>query len=125
MRFLLDSHVLLWAVADPARLAKPVLDQLRDADNDLLVSAASIWELHIKAGIGRLTLPAQFPDILWQRGFTCLPVDCRHGEAAGRLSPHHADPFDRMLIAQARLEELTIVTRDREFANYGIAILPA
>jgi PIN domain nuclease of toxin-antitoxin system len=125
LRLLLDSHVLLWAVADPARLAKPVRDHLRDAGNELLVSAASIWELHINAELGRLDLPAQFPDILWQRGFTCLAVDCRHGSQAARLPPHHADPFDRMLIAQAKIENLTIVTRDREFAGYGIAILPA
>jgi PIN domain nuclease of toxin-antitoxin system len=89
------------------------------------VSAASTWELAIKHALGRLELPPEFGDAIREARFTELPVTIEHGLVAARLPSYHGDPFDRMLVAQAQLEGLTIVTRDAAFAPYGVPVLAA
>lgn len=124
MRLLLDTHVLLWrAIAE--RLVPAATEALMDIRNDLFVSAASIWEAEIKAVAGRLDLGLDLAEGARERGCAELPVTFAHAVEAARLPPHHADPFDRMLIAQARIEGLTVVTRDAAFTAYDVPVLPA
>ncbi len=129
MRLLADSHVLLWALLRPGELDRRAARALAAASNDVLASAASLWEIAIKAGMGRLRLPGPpaewLPEALERTGIETLPIEGAHALAAGALPPHHRDPFDRMIVAQALLEGLTVVTRDPRFAQYGAAVLPA
>ena len=124
MRLLLDTHVLLWALGDPDRLRDEARAAIVDPDGDVLASAASTWEVAIKGGSGKLRIPDDFADHVTS-SFVELPVTIRHSIEAGALPSHHGDPFDRMLIAQARIEGLTIVTRDKAFAPYGVDVLAA
>ena len=91
----------------------------------MFVSAVAVWEVAIKQSLGKLSAIPNLLDVVEESGFASLPVTLRHGVAAGALPLHHRDPFDRMLIAQAQIEELTIVTHDRAFADYDVAVLPA
>ena len=124
MRLLLDSHVLVWTLADDARLKPSVRAVIRDAD-DVYVSAASIWEIAIKRAQGRLTVPDDLIDRLQLAGYEVLLVTASHGWLAGSLPMHHADPFDRMIVAQAISEGLTIATGDRRIREYGVPVLAA
>ena len=124
MRLLLDTHALLWWLADEG-LNPGARDAIADPANLVAVSAASAWEISIKKALGKLAAPDDLERQVDQGGFTPLPISIAHGLAAGELPRHHDDPFDRMLIAQAFAEELTIVTHDKRFADYDIAILPA
>lgn len=120
-RLLLDTHVFLWWRADDRRVRRPTRDAIAAADV-VFVSAASAWEAAIKTALGRLKIPDTVEAGVLASGFERLPISFAHAEAAGRLPQHHADPFDRMLIAQARLEGLTLVTHDRQFEPYGVDI---
>lgn len=121
MRLLLDTHVFLWWRA--AREMRPeAMEAIRGAD-DVFISAASAWEVAIKAAAGKLRLGASFGDGVAQSGFVPLPVNFLHAAAAGELPPHHRDPFDRMLVAQARVERLTLVSHDRRLEPYGGSII--
>ena len=122
MKLLLDTHTVLWWLAD-AELAEEALDAIADPGNLVLVSAASVWEASLKASLGKLDVPESIEVAFADDGFEPLPIDFRHAERAGGLPGHHRDPFDRMLIAQAQIEDLTIVTRDRAFAPYEVAVL--
>ena len=113
MRLLLDTHALLWALADPDRLNDTARDALRDGRNVVLVSAVSAWELAIKQAAGKLRAPDDLLEVVDATGFDWLPISAQHALLAGALPPLHRDPFDRMLVAQARQESLIIVTRDR------------
>ncbi|WP_324275443.1 type II toxin-antitoxin system VapC family toxin [Blastococcus brunescens] len=124
MRLLLDTHALLWWLADDPQLDRSAAEAIAEADV-VAVSAASAWEIAIKQAIGKLSGPDDLPGELVSNGFTELPVSVVHAVTAGALPPHHADPFDRMLIAQARIEALTLVTRDPRPVDYGIAWLRA
>jgi PIN domain nuclease of toxin-antitoxin system len=124
VKLLLDTHALLWWLADDPRLARSAAASIADAEL-VAVSAASAWEIAIKQATGTLEGPDDLPAEMATNGFTELPVTVAHAAAAGALPPHHADPFDRMLIAQARLEGLTLVTRDARLAEYGVAHLRA
>jgi PIN domain nuclease of toxin-antitoxin system len=124
VRLLLDTHVLLWWLADE-RLSAQARQAIGDADNTAFVSAASAWEISIKKALGKLTAPDDVEQQVESGGFLPLPITIGHGVAAGELDRHHDDPFDRMLIAQARAEGLTIVTRDRVFSDYGVSLLAA
>jgi PIN domain nuclease of toxin-antitoxin system len=119
---LLDTHTLLWALR-----GEPMTDEsvarITDPEEQVWVSAATVWEASIKAAIGKLYLDGSLIDAASQKDFRLLAITAEHGEAAGRLPPHHRDPFDRMLIAQARLQGLTIVTRDRAFEPYDVTVL--
>lgn len=114
-RYLLDTHVLLWLLGDPGRVPEPVRDELSDRADDLFVSAASALEISTKVRVGRLEAPT-LPTTLARRvddlGATPLPVTIEHGLVAGALRWDHSDPFDRLLVAQATLEELVLVTVD-------------
>ena len=126
MRLLLDSHAFLWWLAADPELGGGALAAVADPATTVHVSAATIWELSIKAALGKLDLDGA--DLLAEIGgndFVELSMTARHAAAAAALPRHHDDPFDRMLIAQAQLESLTIVTRDPAFRAYEIAILPA
>lgn len=123
MRLLLDTHVLLWWLADED-LNDQARDAISDPDNLVMVSAASAWEISIKKALGKLSAPDDLERQVDESGFVPLPISVAHGIAAGRLPRHHDDPFDRMLIAQAYAEGLTIITRDKRFADYNVAMLP-
>lgn len=124
MRLLLDTHVWLWLVAAPERLSGNARDRLESSDTQLYLSAASAWEMSIKQQLGRLELggPAErvIPELMLRSDVTPLPITHQHGLRAGALPPHHRDPFDRMLIAQAQLEGLPIMTADATFAAYNV-----
>ncbi len=129
MRLLADTHVVLWALSDPAELHAGAADALRDPRNDVLVSVASLWEIALKAALGKLRLPSPaaewLPGALARTSFDALDIRAAHALAAGALPPHHRDPFDRVLVAQALLEGLILVTRDARFASYGVRTLRA
>jgi len=125
VRLLLDSHAFLWWLGDDPKLRAEARQAVADPSSVVHVSAATVWELSIKAARGKLDLGgADLVEEIEDNEFVELPMSARHSLAAGYLPRHHEDPFDRMLIAQAQLEGLTIVTRDPEFRAYGVAILP-
>ena len=122
MRLLLDTHVFLWWRADSRHLRAPARRAIAEA-RIVFVSAATAWEAATKAALGRLRLPDTIESGVIDSGFEKLPISFSHAESAARLPPHHADPFDRMLVAQARVETLTLVTHDRRLAAYDVEIL--
>ena len=129
MKLLVDTHCFLWMQAEPDRLAPKVRRRLEDPANELLLSAASAWELAIKVALGKLTLPMDagryVPTRVAQLGMRALPIEISHALRAAELPRHHADPFDRLLIAQAQLERVTLVTADRQLEAYDVKILRA
>lgn len=128
MRLLLDTHVFLWLQTEPRRIGG-ALDTLRSEEHDLLLSAASSWEIAIKHGLGRLSLPvppsAYVPSRAQRSGVDLLAVEHADALAVAELAPHHRDPFDRLLIAQARRHELTLVTADAALGRYDVPVLAA
>ncbi|BCB73962.1 type II toxin-antitoxin system VapC family toxin [Phytohabitans flavus] len=121
MRLLLDTHVVLWWLADDPTLHVDIKDIL-DVEPDAYVSAATLWEVSVKQALGKLE-PADLPDRIRAAGFRELPMTSTHALAAGRLPPIHRDPFDRMLVAQAQCEDLTLVTRDEYIQKYDVPLL--
>jgi PIN domain nuclease of toxin-antitoxin system len=123
MRLLIDTHVWLWLETSPERIPAATLARLSEPEARVVVSAASIWELAIKHHAGRLGLPtpleAWVADRMARSRLEPLPITTAHALAAAALPPHHRDPFDRMLLAQARIEGLSIVSADRAFSLYG------
>ncbi|MET7773088.1 type II toxin-antitoxin system VapC family toxin [Nocardia sp. NPDC005366] len=122
MSLLLDTHVVLWWLADDPALPSEIADQI-DHDVDVYISAATLWEVSIKQATGELAGPSDLPERIRDCGFLALPISHEHAIAAGRLPPIHRDPFDRMLVAQARHEGLTLATRDPYCKKYDVAIL--
>lgn len=125
MKLLLDTHALIWWLEDSPELATAARDAIADGENEVAVSAASAWEMAIKQEAGKLRMPPTLEDAIKASGFTPLPITIDHALKAGALDPHHRDPFDRMLVAQALVESFTIVTRDPRFAAYGVSLLGA
>jgi PIN domain nuclease of toxin-antitoxin system len=126
VRCLLDTHVLLWWVEDNPKLRKRLRAVISDPDNEIVVSAATIWEAAIKRGLGKLRFETPvLLDALRRGGIRMLPISAEHALAAGDLPRHHDDPFDRMLVAQAITEGLTIMTRDSRLRSYSVAIVQA
>lgn len=127
MRMLLDSHTLLWAVDNPSRLGTQAKVELQNSANDLLLSAATIWEVAIKVGLGKLSLSIGYKDWMLKAisdlGLEVLPVTVDYAATQAALPFHHRDPFDRLLIAQAQIEKLTVVSQDSTFDQYGITRL--
>ena len=122
MRILVDTHVLLWAAAEPERLPASFRERLEAPENEVLFSAASIWELAIKMQIGRLSLdvmPEEIARTALERGFNELPVMAIHAAGVRKLPLHHRDPFDRLLVAQAVHEPARLLTVDRILAKYS------
>ena len=116
MRILLDSHVVLWWLDDSAAMGPLCRELISNAD-EAFVSAVTPWELGIKRALGKLTMPEGLADQLESQGFVSLSITAAHAEAAPALSSHHRDPFDRMLVAQAQLETLVLVTADKTLAD--------
>ncbi len=117
-RILLDTHLLLWAVAEPRKLPPGARKRIEEAD--IFVSAASLWEVSIKAALGKLAAdPAELLAEIEPAGFTLLPITGEHAAAVAKLPAVHADPFDRMLVAQAKTEPLLLLTNDAVLAGYG------
>ncbi len=123
MNLFLDTHILLWWLDDSPNLSDTERNAVADPGNLIVVSAAVIWEIRIKQALGKLEIPADFYPVIKDQGFELLPISADHADAAGGLPMHHRDPFDRMIIAQAGLEKLSIVTRDNVFKKYDISIL--
>lgn len=126
--YLIDTHVWLWMQADPGRLSAETRELIENPANELLLSAASAWEIAIKYRIGKLPLPdpptSYVPDRMRRSGTTPLPIEPIHALRTSELPDHHGDPFDRLLIAQAMQEGLTLVTHDDIFDRYaGLRIL--
>jgi len=124
LRLLLDTHTIIWW-ADDQPLAEAAAAAIRSPDNAKFVSAASIWEAEIKVQLGKLQLEVDLAAGSLAHGFEALLITFDHARAAGRLPRHHDDPFDRMLVAQAQLEGLTIVTRDPVFDRYAVPVIKA
>jgi PIN domain nuclease of toxin-antitoxin system len=124
VRLLLDTHALLWWLADE-ELAPSARAEIADPGNLVAVSAASAWEISIKKALGKLAAPDDLAQQIEVNEFVPLPIAIAHALAAGQLPRHHADPFDRMLIAQAQIERLTVVSRDKRFDDYDVAVLTA
>jgi PIN domain nuclease of toxin-antitoxin system len=127
MRVLLDTHAFLWWVLDDRRLSARARDIMGDAANELLFSAASAWELVIKFKLGRLKEIRDFPQFLVgqleRNAISLLPVHLTHVLGMVDLPAHHKDPFDRLLLAQARVEDVPLLTNDRAMARYGVTRL--
>ncbi|MDE0422835.1 MAG: type II toxin-antitoxin system VapC family toxin [Gammaproteobacteria bacterium] len=124
MRYLLDTHVLLWSRASPERLSAEVVALLQSTDNTLYVSMATLWECAIKVCIGKLAVPEGFFRIV-ANDYEILDIELAHLEATLQLPPLHRDPFDRLLVAQARLGGLTLVTRNRNVMRYQVPVVAA
>jgi PIN domain nuclease of toxin-antitoxin system len=119
---LLDTHVVIWWLTDDPSLSPEVKARL-DHEPDVYVSAATIWEIAIKQAIGKIKEPENLPEIVRDSGFRHLPITADHAIVAGQLPLIHRDPFDRMLVAQARCENLTLASRDATVQQYDVAVL--
>lgn len=125
MSLLLDTHILIWCLSEPRRLSEVARRAIVDPGTRVFVSAASVWEISIKQNLGKLDAPADLEDQMELQRFEPLNITIAHAKAAGALPRHHDDPFDRMLVAQALAEGLTIITRDPRIAPYGVSMLTA
>jgi len=127
MNLLLDTNALLWWLEDSPRLGRAARDAIAEPENQVYVSAASAWEIAIKVALDRLQAPpnvAQWlPETLQTNQFTALPISMAHAAGVETLPAYHADPFDRVLISQSLIENLTIVTGDEAFAQYGVRVI--
>ena len=123
MRVLIDTHVFLWWDQQLHRLSRPLRAAIEDEANEIVVSAATVWEIAIKRAIGKLRFDRPIVAAVLALGFEILPVAGAHAEHAGNLPPYHNDPFDRLLIAQASLEGMVLGTQDRLMRPYGVATL--
>ena len=125
MNLLLDTHTVLWWLSDDPGLSDGARAAIADPENTIFLSVVVVWEIRIKQSLGKLELPADFRQALDREHFAELPVTAEHAHALAELPPVHRDPFDRMLVAQARIERLTIVTRDSAMEEYGVRVLRA
>jgi PIN domain nuclease of toxin-antitoxin system len=126
MKLLLDTHAFLWFVTGDERLSRQARRTLEADETEMMLSAASVWDMAIKASLGRLSLPASVADYIAEKvegGLGVLPVDWTHAAAVEKLPQHHRDPFDRLLVAQALAEELPVVTNDPAFRSYGVKVV--
>ncbi|MBM4184403.1 MAG: type II toxin-antitoxin system VapC family toxin [Gemmatimonadetes bacterium] len=123
MNLLLDSHALLWALHDPDRMDASAVRTIRDPRQAVYFSAASVWELHLKAAAGKLSLPDGWVAAAHEAGFVELAVTAAHAAASVVLPWHHRDPFDRLLVAQALEHDLRIASRDSLLGSYDVALL--
>ena len=120
---LADTHALLWWLADDVRLSEPARDLIAAGEVAVHFSAASVWEAEIKVAVGKLVVPEDLLDALEADGFVEVAITARHAREAARLPSLHRDPFDRMIVAQARIEGLTVLTADSKIADYGATVL--
>jgi len=120
--YLVDAHALLWAADESDLLSETARSILNQPDNLIVVSAATLWELTIKCNVGKLVLPDDFFETVQASGYQILPILPSHLDAYRRLPLHHRDPFDRLLIAQAQVEGLTVLSTDSAFKDYEVRI---
>lgn len=125
MNLLLDTHAVLWWLDDYESLSSETRAAITDPKNSVFLSAVVVWEIRIKESIGKLDLPDRFRAVLEAQDFMHLPVTLEHAHKVADLPMIHRDPFDRMLVAQAHCESLTIVTRDAHISEYGVRTLQA
>jgi PIN domain nuclease of toxin-antitoxin system len=124
VKLLLDAHAVLWWMVDDRRLGAQARAAISDASAVVLVSAATVWEIEIKRRLGRLDMgDTDLIEQLTAEGFVELPISARHARQAAHLPPHHDDPFDRMILAQALLEGLACVSKDSALSAYGVPIV--
>lgn len=127
MRLLLDTHCFIWLTTQPARLSRAARTALTRADSDLFLSVASLWEMQIKIGLGKLRLAFPLPQAVEREirdnGLQLLPIDPAHVYAVGALPDAHFDPFDRLLAAQSVVEQMPLVTADPALARYPVKIV--
>jgi PIN domain nuclease of toxin-antitoxin system len=123
VRVLIDTHVFLWWDQQLRRLSRPLRAAIEDEANQIIVSAATVWEIAIKRTIGKLRFDRPIVAAVRALDFEILPVAGAHAEHAGSLPPHHNDPFDRLIVAQAYLEGMVLGTQDRRMLPYGVATL--
>jgi PIN domain nuclease of toxin-antitoxin system len=121
-RAIVDTHVLLWWLADDPGLSADAREFLADGSNEALVSSASVWEIAIKRSLGKLAAPDELLEVISEEGFIFLGVTPWHAWRVADLPPHHTDPFDRLLAAQALVEGIPIVTGDPAFGPYGVGV---
>ncbi len=125
MNLLLDTHVLIWALENNSTLSDNARAAIIDGENLVFISSASVWEISIKKTLGKLKVPDNLTEEIKLHRFTQLTMNFEHAQLAGELPDIHKDPFDRMLIAQAIIEKLTLVTRDSLFSKYDVNLLTA
>jgi PIN domain nuclease of toxin-antitoxin system len=127
LNLLLDTHCWLWWIAEPERLNQGVLEQIQDPGNTVYLSAASSWEIAIKVSIGKLTLPEPperfVPKRLARDRISPLPIEHAHALRVATLPLHHRDPFDRLIVSQAQVEKLPLVTVDEQLRPYDVEII--
>ena len=124
-RILIDTHVLLWWLSGNASLGKLSKEMIADPTNEVFVSGVTPWEISIKRKKGLLEAPNDLDGIVENEGFSKLPISLFHGEEAGNLEEIHRDPFDRMLVAQAKAEGLELLTADKIIPKYGVKVIDA
>ena len=125
MRLLLDTHAALWWLSDPEKLTAEARLAISSIENEVYLSSASLWEIHLKAGKGKLNVPPSLIEAFVEQEIDELKITWKHTERTRSLPPIHLDPFDRLLIAQALEEGLTLVTRDRLIQQYKVPIIKA
>ena len=127
MKILLDTHAFLWWITDDQKLSSRAREVISEAENELFFSAASGWEISIKVQLGRLKLPEEperfIPEQLRMNFIRSLPIQMRHALFVSTLPNHHRDPFDRMLVAQAQLEEMSILSADLQMSRYQVELI--
>ncbi len=127
MRYLLDTHTFLWWIVDDPRLSPRAVSLIRDSSNEILFSAASAWEIAVKAQLGRITFDDDLAEVIPRQvatnGFRSLAIQCEHAVRVARLPLLHRDPFDRMLVAQAQLERVALLTADPAIARYEVEVV--
>jgi len=123
VNLLLDTHTLLWWLADAAELGKSAREAIREPSRVVYFSAVNVWEIVIKRALGKLAVPRQFSRVLEEQPFERLAMTVDHAFKVGGLPMHHRDPFDRLLIAQCLVEGLTLVTHDGDIAKYDVPII--
>lgn len=124
MSLLLDTHILLWWLSDDPLLPATARAAISSPDNEVIVSAAVVWEIAIKKAVGRLEAPDDLLEVITANDFQTLGITASHALLAGGLPAYHSDPFDRVMIAQARAEHLTLVSVDERFPQYDVELLP-
>jgi len=123
MNFILDTHIILWWLDDNDSLPKKYRQEIADRNNICFVSAASVWEISIKSAIGKLDIPDNYLEVLLDQNFREIPISWQHANKVRYLPMHHKDPFDRLLIAQAIVEDLMFLSVDKIISKYDVKIL--
>lgn len=123
MKYLLDTHIILWWLTEPQTISSKAHKIIEDKKEEIYLSSASFWEMAIKQSVGKLTLPGSISEILTKEGFIFLPIHVNESLSIVDLPSIHTDPFDRMLIVQAKLNDLVIITRDEKIMRYPVVTL--